>query len=275
MAKNKNSVQRLIGLDHFTKYGVKTYRCELVFFNVEPTNISVLSRANVEVAIHHLTMLLSIVPDIELIALDSSECFDNNKLYIKKRLLLENNEAIRKLLRNDLDHLDEIQSEMSSARQFMFCLRSRHEKEEQLFGIINRVEKIIADHGFISNRMTKSELKKMLALYFSSASSGDSIEDIEGEKYVLIKLYARFGIDDTTDLDSLSPDCYPTVEDLYDLTEREFMIFDSDKKYLYTEEILQNICLGIHSMCKGAEAKYFNGHTNIQNGEFVCFGVKV
>ena len=184
LAKKKNSVQRLIGLDRFTKYGVKTDRCELVFFNVEPTNISVLSRANVEAAIHHLTMLLSIVPDIELIALDSSECFDNNKLYIKKRLLLENNEAIRKLLRNDLDHLDEIQSEMSSARQFMFCIRSRHEKEEQLFGIINRVEKIIADHGFISNRMTKSELKKMLALYFSSVSSGESIEDIEGEKYV-------------------------------------------------------------------------------------------
>ena len=98
--------------------------------------------------------------------------------------------------------------------------------------------------------------------------------EIDTIEIMLIKLYARFGIDDTTDLDSLFPDCYPTVEDLYDLTEREFMIFDSDKKYLYTEEILQNICLGIHSMCKGAEAKYFNGHTNICDAEFVCFGVK-
>jgi len=52
------------------------------------------------------------------------------------------------------------------------------------------------------------------------------------------------------------------------------MIFDSEKKYLYTEETLQNICLGLHSMCKGAESKYFNGHTNIKNSKFLCFGVK-
>ena len=27
-------------------------------------------------------------------------------------------------------------------------------------------------------------------------------------------------------------------------------------------------------MCKGAESKYFDGHTNIRGGEFICFGVK-
>lgn len=37
---------------------------------------------------------------------------------------------------------------------------------------------------------------------------------------------------------------------------------------------MQTVCLGIHSMCVGAESKYFNGHTNIGAGDFVCFGVK-
>ena len=37
---------------------------------------------------------------------------------------------------------------------------------------------------------------------------------------------------------------------------------------------MQNICLGLHSMCKGAESKYFNGHTNIKDNAFLCFGVK-
>ena len=64
------------------------------------------------------------------------------------------------------------------------------------------------------------------------------------------------------------------MQDLYDLIEKEFMIFDHEKKHLYTEETLQNICLGLHSMCKGAESKYFNGHTNIKDSEFLCFGVK-
>lgn len=42
MAKKKNSVQKLIGFENFTKYGVKTDKSEFVFFHVEPTNISVL-----------------------------------------------------------------------------------------------------------------------------------------------------------------------------------------------------------------------------------------
>ena len=64
------------------------------------------------------------------------------------------------------------------------------------------------------------------------------------------------------------------MQDLYDLIEKEFMIFDHEKKHLYTEETLQNICLGLHSMCKGAESKYFNGHTNIKDSQVLCFGVK-
>lgn len=52
------------------------------------------------------------------------------------------------------------------------------------------------------------------------------------------------------------------------------MTYDHKRKYLYTEEILQEVCLGIHSMCVGSESKYFNGHTNITDDRFLCFGVK-
>lgn len=98
--------------------------------------------------------------------------------------------------------------------------------------------------------------------------------EIDTIELMLIKLYARFEIEDTTDFDMLKATDYPTMQDLYDLIEREYMLFNHEKKNLYTEENLQNICLGLHSMCKGAESKYFNGHTNIRNGELICFGVK-
>lgn len=98
--------------------------------------------------------------------------------------------------------------------------------------------------------------------------------EIDTLEIMLLKLYARFDIDDLTDLDKLKPTDYPVMEDLYNLIEKEYMIFDHEKKHLYTEETLQNICLGLHSMCKGAESKYFNGHTNIKDSEFLCFGVK-
>ena len=98
--------------------------------------------------------------------------------------------------------------------------------------------------------------------------------EIDTIEYMLIRLYARFGIDDTTDLDALTSDAYPVMDDLYEFCEKEYRSFDNEVKYIYTEETLQSICLGIYSMCKGAESKYFNGHTNIRSGDFVCFGVK-
>ena len=98
--------------------------------------------------------------------------------------------------------------------------------------------------------------------------------EVDTIEIMLMKLYGRYGINDTTDLDTLKAEDYPVMSDLYDLTEKEFMAFDSQIKHLYTEEMLQNVCLGLHSMCKGAEAKYFNGHTNIKDSEFICFGVK-
>ena len=101
-----------------------------------------------------------------------------------------------------------------------------------------------------------------------------SDQEIDTIEIMLIKLYARFGITDTTDFSLLSVQDYPTMSDLYELTEKEFMAFDPAQKTLYTEEMLQNVCLGLHSMCKGAEAKYFDGHTNIRDADFICFGVK-
>ena len=101
--------------------------------------------------------------------------------------------------------------------------------------------------------------------------SDSQIDTIE---ILLSKLYARFGIIDTTDYSRLKPTDYPIMEDFYKLCEEEFYGYDKQRKYLYTEETLQEVCLGIHSMCVGAESKYFNGYTNITDDDFLVFGVK-
>ena len=97
---------------------------------------------------------------------------------------------------------------------------------------------------------------------------------IDTIEILLAKLYARFGITDTTDYTEKKSTDFPTMEDFYKLCEEEFMTYDKTRKYLYTEETLQEVCLGINSMCVGSESKYFNGHTNITDGDFLCFGVK-
>ncbi len=97
---------------------------------------------------------------------------------------------------------------------------------------------------------------------------------IDTIEILLAKLYARFGITDTTDYTEKKSTDFPTMSDFYKLCEEEFMTYDKTRKYLYTEETLQEVCLGINSMCVGSESKYFNGHTNITDGDFLCFGVK-
>lgn len=97
---------------------------------------------------------------------------------------------------------------------------------------------------------------------------------IDTIEILLSKLYARFGITDSTDYSTKRPTDFPIMEDFYKLCEEEFYGYDKQRKYLYTEETLQEVCLGIHSMCVGSESKYFNGHTNITDSNFLVFGVK-
>ncbi len=114
MAKNEkqqkkrkgHSVQDLIGIKTFTKYGLATNKNELLFYLVSPTNISVLSHTNIEIKIRHLMMVLSAVPDIEITCTDSSECFDDNKSYLQERLSEERNPKVRRIIKKDIDFLD-------------------------------------------------------------------------------------------------------------------------------------------------------------------------
>ena len=97
---------------------------------------------------------------------------------------------------------------------------------------------------------------------------------IDTIEIMLEKLYEKWNIQDNTDFGELTPEDYPILSDLYDLMEEEYKHYDPKKKQLYTAELLQEICLGLHSMCKGAESKFFNGYTNITDNSFLTFGVK-
>ena len=179
--KKKNSVQELIGIDTFSKRGLKTRNGELVFFSISPTNISVLSKENIQTKIWHLMMVLSAQPDIEITCLDSCERFDDNKSFMVERLEEEVNPRVRQCLERDIEYLDNIQIEMSTARQFMFVVRFKREKDEQIFTQINRVEKAIAEQGFEVKRMRKDDIKRFLATYFGASMQGELIPDMDGK----------------------------------------------------------------------------------------------
>ena len=178
------STQELMGIKAFTKYGLKVGKQELVFYLVQPTNISVLSPENIEIKVHHLQMVLSALPDIEIQCTDSCECFDDNRYYIKYRIERETNPKVIDILKKDLDFIDNIRTETSTARQFLFIMRCKSAKPEQLMTAANRTEKIIADQGFEVKRMSKSEIKRFLAICFDASMDGDKMPDYDGQQYI-------------------------------------------------------------------------------------------
>ena len=182
--KKGASVQDLIGIKTFTDYGIVTNRGELLYYLVTPTNISVLSAANIENKIRQLKLVLSTETDIEITVTDSSECFDDNKLYLMDRIEQEPNLKVRSLLEKDITFLDAVQMEMSTARQFIFTARCRNLKPSQVFKRANEIEKTISEQGFEVHRMKKQEIKRFLALYFEASMQGELMPDADGIQYL-------------------------------------------------------------------------------------------
>jgi type IV secretory pathway VirB4 component len=98
--------------------------------------------------------------------------------------------------------------------------------------------------------------------------------EVDTIEIMLSRLYENFHLTESTDFSKLKPTDYPIMEDLFELCMEEYRNFDPSGKPLYTEDILQRICLGLNSVCVGAESRFFNGHTNIEDNKFLIFGVK-
>ena len=133
-----------------------------------------------------------------------------------------------------------------------------------------------ADENAPRTFKSKTKLSQHISFLRDFFRSYKDFSDRETDtiELLLIKLYEKFGISDSTDWSKMKPQDYPILSDLYGLAEAEYQGYAPKQKDLYTAETLQNICLGLHSLCKGSESKFFNGYTNITDDKFITFGVK-
>ena len=109
---------------------------------------------------------------------------------------------------------------------------------------------------------------------FFRAYKDFSDRHIDTIELMLERLYRKWGLNNHTDFQSMRPDDFPILSDLYDVIEDAYQHYDREENPLYPRELLQEVLLGLHSMCRGAESKFFNGYTNITSSRFLVFGVK-
>lgn len=183
-AKQRASTRQLIGAKAVTDYSLVTYgQGELVYFIVKPSNISVLSEAS----IYALMTVLKGVAEIEMLCLNSRESFENNKQFLKMRMEQEDNPVIRKLLEKDQNHLDRIQVQMATAREFLILIRLKDEKESEVFPYLSCIEKSLKEQGFSVKRADKEDIKRLLAVYYEQNVTTEKFEDFDGERWIILE----------------------------------------------------------------------------------------
>lgn len=189
--REKRTAQELLHINGFTEFGLEAGEGELVFFAVKPSNISVLSREAIWDKVWRLQTVLAAAGELELLCLDSRESFAQNQQHLRKLLRCEENPAVRAVLETDLAHLDGIQLQMATSRQFLFILRIKTATSEQTLARINRVEKLIADQQFECHKLQRDELRKLLSLYFC----GDELPERDDFFDAIIPESISFSVD--------------------------------------------------------------------------------
>ena len=178
------STRQLMGIDQFTENGLKVGRSELVYFLIQPDNLSVLSAEGIRGKVVALTDLLRSVESVRLLALDSRESFQNNKDWYRQRMERESNPALRELLRQDAAHLDSIQAGTASAREFALVFELDRQKEENARSQVTRLEKNIRDQGFRVRQAGRQDLMRLLAVYYQQDMTTEVFENVDGERWV-------------------------------------------------------------------------------------------
>lgn len=185
-AEKRLSTRKFIGAKEITDYSLVTYgQGELVYFIVKPTNISVLSESSVGARIYALMTVLKGVAEIEMLCLNSRESFEDNKRFLKSQMEQEENPVIRRLLEQDQTHLDRIQVQMATAREFLIMLRLKDEKESDIFPYLSRIEKSLKEQSFSVKRADKEDIKRILAVYYEQNVTTEKFEDFDGERWII------------------------------------------------------------------------------------------
>ena len=141
--------------------------------------------AGVGARIYALMTVLKGVAEIEMLCLNSRESFEDNKRFLKSQMEQEENPVIRRLLEQDQTHLDRIQVQMATAREFLIMLRLKDEKESDIFPYLSRIEKSLKEQSFSVKRADKEDIKRILAVYYEQNVTTEKFEDFDGERWII------------------------------------------------------------------------------------------
>lgn len=182
LPNTKRSAQALIGIHSLTDGVVRTTRnTMLVFIRIHPVNVAVLPPSVLEAKVAALADVLSTISGLEILCLNAAESYEDNKQYLQERLKQENNPAVRHICELDIQHLDDIQQETATSREF-YCVLTLHD-DSQISGERQRLEKALKEQGFDAVSASQEDIKQALAVYYRQQAIGQ-VDGIDGERWL-------------------------------------------------------------------------------------------
>lgn len=179
------SVRKLLNCKEIDNGSVLAYdKTVHYFFLINPFNLSVLSDSVITGKIFSFLNVLKGFSDLEIIALNQRENFEQNKIYLKKRLSETHSEKMKELILKDINMLDQIQSEIAASRQFIISVQFTKEKNFEIIPFLNRLLKLFNSNGFEVKLCTQEEVMAMLALYYEQNSTTEIFDLIDGSRWV-------------------------------------------------------------------------------------------
>ena len=182
--KKLKSTRELINARTISDDSLKLFNDdEIVFFIIQPQNLSVMSQENIGAKIFSLTNVLKGLADMEMICLNSRDNFEDNKIFIKRRISEETDQVIINLLKKDLYHLDQIQTQTATSRLFLLAVRIKLNDQVETVPLIHRIEKLIKLQNLQVEKANKEQIKNMLAVYFEQNVTTSQFEDYDGKRW--------------------------------------------------------------------------------------------
>lgn len=183
--RQRQTTRQLMGVQQITPHGIITSGGALTFFLIHPDNLSVLSVEGIRARVKALGDLFRSESELAILALDSRESFQHNKDFYQGRLEREESiPSIRALLARDMAHLDEIQAEYATAREFVLILRSG-EREGADENSLRQKEKGLRDHGIQVRLAEEQDVKRLLSVYYQRDMTTDYFVSVDGEMEVV------------------------------------------------------------------------------------------
>ena len=183
--KKKQNTLNVMGITSvLDDYLLGINQAKYIFFVVKPLNISVLSNEIVTSKIIGLTTTLKTIENIEILCINSSQSYEKNKEFLKQRLEKETKPAIKKLLIQDMQFLDQIRISMSTSREFLLCLRfANNTGMDAISMVVKRTIQTSTEGGLTTTLATKNDLKRLLSIYYEQNVFDDTTPDLEGQQY--------------------------------------------------------------------------------------------